>query len=161
LHKESTLIDEPRFDGGAMKAHEIMTARPEVVTPTDPISRAAQIMRDRDVGLVPVVRDTTSMMLEGVITDRDVAVRHVADRHTNDCSVSTHMSRDHISAVAESDDVSTVMATMERAEVRRVPVTDKSGKLLGIIAQADIAMCQEIPKAKVGEVVRMVSEAKS
>jgi CBS domain-containing protein len=141
-----------------MKAHEIMTSRPEVVTPQDRISRAAQIMRDKDIGLVPVVRDTSSMMLEGVITDRDVAVRHVADRCTEDCAVGSHMSRDRISAVDESDDVQTVMATMERAEVRRVPVTDKNGKLLGIIAQADIATSDQIPKAKVGEVVGRVSE---
>ena len=143
-----------------MKAHEIMTSKPEVVTPQDSISRAAQIMRDCDIGLVPVVRDTSSMMLEGVITDRDLAVRHVADCDAEDCNVSSHMSRENISAVDESDDVQTVMATMERAEVRRVPVTDKNGKLLGIIAQADIATCDEIPKAKVGEVVQMVSEPK-
>ena len=141
-----------------MKAHEIMTSKPEVVTPQDPISRAAQIMRDKDVGLVPVVRDTSSMMLEGVITDRDVAVRHVADCHTSDCSVASHMSREHISAVDQSDDLQTVLATMERAEVRRVPVTDKNGKLVGIIAQADIATCDDIPKAQVGEVVGRVSE---
>ena len=141
-----------------MKAHEIMTSNPEVVTPQDPISRAAQIMRDKDIGLVPVVRDRAGMMLEGVITDRDVAVRHVADRHTQDCNVASHMSRENISAVTDSDDVQTVMATMERAEVRRVPVTDKSGKLLGIIAQADIATCDEIPKAQVGEVLGRVSE---
>ena len=123
-----------------MKAHEIMTSKPEVVTPHDPISRAAQIMRDKDVGLVPVVRDTSSMVL--------------------DCSVASHMSREHISAVDQSDDVQTVLATMERAEVRRVPVTDKGGKLVGIIAQADIATCDEIPKAQVGEVVGRVSESK-
>lgn len=144
-----------------MKAHEIMTSKPEVVTPQDSIARAAQIMRDRDVGLVPVVRDASSMMLEGVITDRDLAVRHVADCRASDCKVSSHMSREHISAVDASDDVQTVMATMERAEVRRVPVTDKDGKLLGIVAQADIAMCDEIPKAKVGEVVQLLSEPKS
>ena len=141
-----------------MKAHEIMTSNPEVVTPQDPISRAAQIMRDKDVGLVPVVRDRQGMLLEGVITDRDVAVRHVADRHTDDCSVASHMSRENISAVTDSDDVQTVLATMERAEVRRVPVTDKSGKLLGIIAQADIATNDQIPKAQVGGVVGRVSE---
>jgi CBS domain-containing protein len=143
-----------------MKAHEIMTSKPEVVTPNDPISRAAQIMRDKDVGLVPVVRDTSSMVLEGVITDRDIAVRHIADGHTNDCSVASHMSREHISAVDQSDDVQTVLATMERAEVRRVPVTDKGGKLVGIIAQADIATCDDIPKAQVGEVVGRVSESR-
>ena len=143
-----------------MKAHEIMTSKPEVVTPNDPISRAAQIMRDKDVGLVPVVRDISSMVLEGVITDRDMAVRHVADGHTNDCSVASHMSRERISAVDQSDDVQTVLATMERAEVRRVPVTDKGGKLVGIIAQADIATCDDIPKAQVGEVVSRVSESR-
>jgi CBS domain-containing protein len=144
-----------------MKAHEIMTPSPECVTPQDRVSHAARIMRDRDVGLVPVVRDTASMMLEGVITDRDVAVRHVAESHTNDCTVSSHMSRERISAVAESDDVQTVMATMERAAVRRVPVTDKDGKLVGIIAQADIAKSSQIPKAQVGEVVQVVSQAAS
>ena len=143
-----------------MKANEIMTESPEVVTPQDSIARAAQIMRDHDVGLVPVVRDSSSMVLEGVITDRDLAVRHVADCRASDCQVSSHMSREHISAVEESDDVQTVMATMERAEVRRVPVTDRNGKLRGIISQADIAMCDDIPKAKVGEVVQMVSEPK-
>jgi len=144
-----------------MKAHEIMTPRPEVVTPQDPISRAAQIMRDHDVGLVPVVSSTSSMALEGVITDRDLAVRHVADGHSDDCTVGSHMSRDRIQAVVESDDVSSVIATMERAEVRRVPVTDANGKLLGIIAQADVARCQDIPKAQVGEVVSRVSEPKN
>src|SRR5262245_64388 len=131
-----------------MKAREIMTPRPEVVTPQDPISSAAEIMRDADVGLVPVARDTGSMQLDGVITDPDVAVRHVAERHTNDCSVASHMSRERIHAVNESDDVSTVLSTMERGEVRRVPVTDKNGKLLGIIAQADIATNHDIPKAQ-------------
>jgi CBS domain-containing protein len=143
-----------------MKAHEIMTPKPEVVTARDPISRAAEIMRDRDVGVVPVVRDTSSMVLEGLITDRDLAVRHVADRHTTDCTVGTHMSREKLQVVGESDDLSVVMATMERGEVRRVPVTDKNGKLLGIIAQADVARCGTIPKAQVAEVVERVSEPK-
>ncbi len=143
-----------------MKAREIMTPSPEVVTPLDRISRAAQIMRDRDVGLVPVVKDMESMSLMGVITDRDLAVRHVADGHTDNCTVASHMSKDDIQAVEESDDLSTVIAAMERREIRRVPVTDKNGKLLGIIAQADIATCEDIPKAQVAEVVRMVSEPK-
>jgi len=67
-----------------MKAREMMTSHPEVVTPKDPISRAAGIMRDRDIGMVPVVDDTSRMSLVGVITDRDIAVRHVADGHTGD-----------------------------------------------------------------------------
>ena len=64
----------------------------------------------------------------------------------------------NIQAVADSDDIDSVISAMERREVRRVPVTDGGGKLVGIIAQADIANCDDIPRAQVGEVVQRVSE---
>jgi CBS domain-containing protein len=141
-----------------MKAREIMTPNPDVVTPEDPISRAAQIMRDREVGIVPVVSDQDSMALMGVITDRDIAVRHVADGHTGDCTVATHMTRDNIETVEENDDTATVMEAMRRREVRRIAVTTKNGKLLGVIAQADIATTDEIPKEQVADVLKKISE---
>jgi CBS domain-containing protein len=135
-----------------------MTPDPEVVTPEDPISRAAGIMRDRDVGSVPVVSDTDSMALMGIITDRDLAVRHVADGHTEDCTVATHMTRDDIETVEENDDSATVLAAMRRREVRRMPVTNTNGKLIGVIAQADIATTNEISKEEVADLVKTVSE---
>ena len=141
-----------------MKAREIMTPDPETVTPEDPISRAAQIMRKYDVGIVPVVSDADSKNLVGVITDRDIAVRHVADSHVEDCTVGAHMTRDNIATVVETDDAAAVMAAMKRREVRRIPVTNKSGKLVGVIAQADIAVSDEIPKEQVADVVKTVSE---
>jgi CBS domain-containing protein len=141
-----------------VKAREIMTPDPETVTPEEPISRAAQIMRTYDVGIVPVVSDPDSRNLIGVITDRDIAVRHVADSHMEDCTVGTHMTRDDIETVEENDDSATVLAAMKRREVRRIPVTNKNGKLLGVIAQADIAIAKEIPKEEVAEVVKTVSE---
>lgn len=140
-----------------MKAREIMTPNPETVTPDEPISRAAQIMRTYDVGMVPVVRDPDSKSLIGVITDRDIAVRHVAVSHTEDCSVGSHMTRDNVETVDENDDAGSVMAAMKRREVRRIPVT-RDGKLVGVIAQADIAVASEIPKTQVADVVRTVSE---
>src|SRR4029078_11863068 len=99
------------------KAREIMTSSPEVVTPQDPISRAAQIMRDKDVGLVPVVKDRERSKLMGVIADRDLAVRHIAQSHKDDCAVSSHMSKDDIQAVADTDDIDSVISTMERREI--------------------------------------------
>ncbi len=66
-----------------MKAQDIMTRNPDVLTPDEPVSRAAQLMRDRNVGIVPVVEDKSSMKLCGVITDRDIAIRHVAEGHGN------------------------------------------------------------------------------
>lgn len=141
-----------------MKAREIMTPDPETVTPEEPISRAAQIMRTYDVGIVPVVSDPDSNNLIGVITDRDIAVRHVADSHMEDCTVGAHMTRDDIETVGETDDTATIMAAMKRREVRRIPVTNKNGKLVGVIAQADIAVADEIPKDQVADVVKTVSE---
>jgi CBS domain-containing protein len=141
-----------------VKAREIMTPDPETVTPEEPISRAAQIMRTYDVGMVPVVSDPDSQNLIGVITDRDIAVRHVADAHMEDCTVGAHMTRDDIETVEENDDSATVMAAMRRREVRRIPVTNRNGKLVGVIAQADIAVADEIPKEEVADVVKAVSE---
>lgn len=110
-----------------MKVREIMTPDPEVVTPEQPISRAAKIMREHDVGIVPVVGDAGSRHLIGVITDRDIAVRHVADSHMEDCTVGAHMTRDNIETVRENDDSAMVLEAMKRREVRRIPVTNDVG----------------------------------
>jgi CBS domain-containing protein len=115
-------------------------------------------MRDYNVGIVPVVSDPDSRNLIGLITDRDIAVRHVADAHMEDCTVGTHMTRDNIETVEENDDTATILAAMKRREVRRIAVTNKNGKLMGVIAQADIAVADEIPKEDVAEVVKTVSE---
>jgi CBS domain-containing protein len=141
-----------------MKARQLMTMNPEVVTPDEPVSRAARIMRDRDIGMVPVVRDTNAKVLVGIITDRDIAVRHVAELCQEDCSVATHMSREDIETIEEDDDSVAVLAAMQRREVRRLPVTNETGELVGVIAQADVATTRQIPRDDVAETVRKISE---
>jgi CBS domain-containing protein len=141
-----------------MKVRELMTPDPEVVTPEQPISRAAQIMRQYDVGIVPVVSDPDSKNRLGVITDRDIAVRHVADSHMEDCTVGAHMTRESIETVKETDDSTKVMEAMKRRDVRRIPVTNDRGALVGVVAQADIAVAREIPKEQVADVVHAISE---
>jgi CBS domain-containing protein len=141
-----------------MKARQIMTPDPEVVTPDEPVSRAAQIMRDYDVGIVPVVDDARNRHLVGLITDRDIAVRHVAESHASGCTVRVHMTSGEIETVEENDDAAAVLEAMKRREVRRIAVTSKDGRLVGVIAQADIAVAKEIPKEQVADVVRTVSE---
>ena len=121
-----------------MQARDIMTADPVAVTPDDTVARAAEIMRDTDVGIVPVVDDLAGRRLRGVITDRDIAIRHVAERHTDDCTVASHMSTD-IAAATPDEDVNTVMARMRLGQVRRIPVVADGERLVGIIAQADLA----------------------
>jgi len=142
-----------------MKARDIMTANPSVVTPDEPVSKAAGIMRELDIGLVPVVDDRSTMRLEGVITDRDIAVRCVAAQHKPGCRVRDHMTTNHIDTVRPDSDVEEVMNKMEHERVRRIPVVDERAQLAGIIAQADIAIKLGPKEArKVAEVVERVSE---
>lgn len=123
-----------------MKAHDIMTADPFSVTPVDSVRRAADIMRELNVGAVPVVEDTDSPLLLGIITDRDITVRCVAEGHEPSCLVRTHMTALPLQTVGPQADVSEVIDRMEQAQVRRIPVVNPDGVLLGIIAQADVAM---------------------
>ena len=123
-----------------MKARDIMTANPRVVTPMETIVHAAEIMRDLDVGIVPVVDDLTTMHLEGVLTDRDIVVRCVAHGHNASCRVGDHMTTDHLGVVRADADVDDVIRRMEQDQVRRIPVVADGSRLVGIIAQADLAV---------------------
>lgn len=121
-----------------MKARDLMAPFPGVVTAGDPLSRAAEIMRDRDVGMVPVVDDTLAMHLRGVITDRDIAVRCVAPRHGGRCLVGAHLTAGPLVTVEPDADVREVMEQMKAHQVRRLPVV-AGGRLVGVVALADLA----------------------
>lgn len=139
-----------------MLAREIMTEKVECVTPQDDLAHAARIMRDRDVGIVPVVEADDGQRLLGVITDRDIAIRHVAEGHGGDCRVEEAMSRDDLVVARPDDDVDSVMRSMREHQVRRVPVVE-DGRLVGIIAQADLALDTSDDSA-VGRTVESISE---
>jgi CBS domain-containing protein len=140
-----------------MKAREVMTEYPQVVTPSDPLSHAAALMRDGDLGFVPVVEDRQSRRLVGVITDRDIATRHVAQAHGDDCAIKQHMTADPLVTVAPDAPTSDVHKLMMEHQVRRVAVVDSDGHLLGVIAQADVATKEGRDKAT-GEIVERISE---
>jgi CBS domain-containing protein len=116
-----------------------MTPNPQVTTPDEPVSHAARIMRDHNVGSVPVVDDRAHMHLAGIITDRDIVIRCVAERHSTDCRIGDHMTTDHLDTVTPETAATEVVRLMERDQVRRVLVTER-GRLVGIIAQADLAL---------------------
>jgi CBS domain-containing protein len=139
-----------------MKARDIMTTNPESVTAADSIQTAARIMRDSDVGIVPVIDDQSSRRLRGVITDRDIAVRCIAEGRDGNCRVSDLMSGDLVTARPD-DDVSKIMERMKSEQVRRIPIVDDSDRLVGIVAQADLALDGPSDRA-VGDVVEKISE---
>lgn len=119
---------------------DIMTPAPRAMLPDQTVSHAAELMRDADVGAIPVIRDLASRKLVGIITDRDIAIRHVAEHHDWDCSVEEHMSCGDLVTVEPQDEAFRAIRLMKDARVRRVVVTDPDGRLLGIVALADIAL---------------------
>jgi CBS domain-containing protein len=133
-----------------------MTANPQCVTPDESVIRAAEIMRDSDVGVVPVVDDQGSMRLTGLVTDRDIALRVVAaGRNGGDMRTRDVMSSG-ITTVNPDDDVERVLDLMKSEQIRRIPVVE-GDRLVGIIAQADVAT--DLGKdRKTGEVVEKISE---
>lgn len=123
-----------------MNASELMTPDPFTVTPDDSMARAAEVMRNIGVGAVPVVSSQKDLFLRGIITDRDIAIRCVAANHgTGSCRVADHMTPVPLHTVLPSAHQAEVLSAMETAQVRRLPVIDSAGKLVGIIAQADVA----------------------
>jgi CBS domain-containing protein len=143
------------------RAAEIMTEQPVAVTADATVSEVAQKMRDLDVGIIPVVESDDNRRLRGVITDRDIAVRAVADGKDGNTPVSDCMSQ-RVRAVNKNDSVQDVMRIMREERVRRVPVTDREGRLVGIIAQADLAVdyagSDPGRELEVGETIERISE---
>ena len=125
-----------------MKISELMTKNPHTVTPDTPVSEAARLMKEQDVGIVPVVERVggaeTRGRLVGVITDRDIAVRHVAEGRSADTPVRDVMSGG-VRTASPDDSVESVMTLMGSEQVRRVPVVDERGSLVGVVSQADLA----------------------
>ncbi len=138
-----------------MKAMEIMTTDIGCCTMDTNLRECAQMMVDCDCGAVPVVQDSTSMRLMGIITDRDITVRAVAKGL--DCQ-STQVSQCMSTApqtVQPDADLTEVERIMANSQVRRVPVVNEQGCLCGIISQADLALAA--PVVEVGRVVHNVS----
>lgn len=145
-----------------MKAAELMTPDPIIVERGATISDVARELREHDIGIVPVVESRGDRRLLGVITDRDIAVRCVAAGHEpHNCAVDQHMTRD-VRVARAGDDVATVMDIMKSGQVRRVPVVDGSDRIIGIIAQADLAVDaveeQAVSELDVADTLARISE---
>lgn len=138
-----------------MRIQDIMTADPACCTPDMRLQDVARLMRDNDCGEIPVVDNSESKHLVGVVTDRDIAVRGVAEgKDPASTNIADVMSSSVVSAKM-NDSVEDCMELMEENQIRRVPVVDAQGRCCGIVAQADIALRGD--NRDTGEVVRDVS----
>jgi CBS domain-containing protein len=142
-----------------MKAQDIMAKNPKVVTPETTIREAARLMQSENVGMLPVVRSEGSRNIVGVVTDRDITIRHVAEGHTSpDCPVREAMSS-HVKTAKNTDSVDDVMKLMGSEQVRRIPIVDERGDLVGVVAQADLV--READDKKAERTVEKISEPSS
>jgi CBS domain-containing protein len=133
---------------------EAMTEDPRSIGPSASVVEAARLMRDEHVGSLPITDGDT---LVGMITDRDITTRVVAEAaDLATSSVGDVYSQDLIS-VEPDKDLDEALTLMARHQVRRLPVVE-DGRLVGIVAQADIALALSEDEKKTGELVEAISE---
>ncbi len=139
-----------------MTCGELMTPAPTCCQPEHTITEVAETMQREDVGLVPVIEPDHSKLI-GVLTDRDIVLKVVAaERDPRGTAVSEVMTSGPI-ACQEQDSIETVMQQMAAHQIRRMPIVDQAGSIVGIIAQADLATRLSNPR-ETGEVVQAISE---
>lgn len=138
-----------------MTAKELMTANPACCTMETSLADVARMMVQCDCGEIPVVERQEVKRIVGVVTDRDIVVRGVAQgKNCATVNAGAVMSSPAIT-VKERDGVDEVVRVMEANQIRRVPVVNQAGEICGIIAQADIARTGS--QKETGELVREVS----
>lgn len=140
-----------------MKAREIMSKNPTCVTPDTPLVDAARLMKDENIGVVPVVESSNSRRLVGVLTDRDIAIRAVAEGRDGATTSVGHIMSTDIHTSTPDDSVNDIMALMGSEQIRRIPIVDERGDVVGIIAQADIVL-EANDNKKAEKTVEKISE---
>ena len=143
----------------AMKANELMTTNPACVTPQTTAQEAASLMEREDVGSLPVVESRESMRLTGIVTDRDLALRVLGHGKPASTPVREVMSSGHLACVHPEDDLDKVETLMAEHQVRRVPIVDQDNRVVGVIAQADLAReLRAVGRKDFGKVVQEISQ---
>jgi CBS domain-containing protein len=138
-----------------MKIKDIMTPNPECIRPDNTLQEAARRMRDLDVGPLPVCGDGGRPV--GMITDRDITVRAIAEGKDPRTTTVREAMTEEIVSVFEDQDVAEAARVMEEKQIRRLLVLDRDNRLVGIISLGDLAV-ESGDRAKAGEVLQEVSE---
>ena len=139
------------------KCTDVMTKDVVTCTPENTIVEVARLMKTEDIGPVLIVDNEQSKTLVGIVTDRDIVVKAIAEgKDVKTTRVGDVMSKKLVTCRAD-DDVDVAMKAMAQFQLRRIPVVGENMKLLGIISQADVATRVDAPE-KTGEVVKEISE---
>jgi CBS domain-containing protein len=120
----------------AQKVREVMTSAPQALRPDQPLTEAAKTMREQGIGSVLVLDEGT---LKGLVTDRDIVVRGIAENKDPDSTPIAEVCSADLVTVTPEDDTDTVVQRMREAAVRRIPVVEK-GRPVGMVSIGDLAI---------------------
>jgi CBS domain-containing protein len=149
------MANQQKSGPGSRHVRDVMTPNPATVSEKDSIRDAARIMASEDTGVVPVV---DGKRVIGMITDRDIVVRLVAEgKDPANAKVNEAMTKT-VRSVKEDAPINEVLNLMSSAQVRRVPVVNEKQELVGIVSIGDIAS-ETNQDSKVGNTVENISEA--
>ncbi len=137
----------------AESIRDLMTKKPRSVASGSSVMDAARLMRDEDAGLIPVVEGEK---LVGAVTDRDIAIRVVAEGKSPESITVGEIASRKLVTIDPQQGLDEALRLMARHQVRRLPVVEEDGKLVGIVAQADIA--RNASDAQTGDLVEDISK---
>ena len=132
---------------------DIMTTNPSTIEPDQSVVEAAKIMKQEDAGVVPV---TENGRLTGMVTDRDIAIRVVAEGKDPQSTAVREVASKNLVTIDPQQDLDEALRLMAQHQVRRLPVVEEDGRLVGVVAQADVA--REGDDTKTGQVVQEISQ---
>ena len=137
----------------AKSIRDAMTGNPCSIDADKTVAYAAKMMKDEDVGLAPIVQGD---QLIGTVTDRDIAIRVVAEGKDPSSTTVQQIMTKQIVTIDPQQSLDEALRLMAQHQVRRLPVVEEDGKLVGVVAQADIA--RETGAAKTGRMVEEISQ---
>jgi CBS domain-containing protein len=137
----------------AQKVRDAMTSDPRTVTADSYVAEAARVMKDADTGIVPIVDGDR---LVGTITDRDIAIRVVAEGRDPQATKVDEVATRELVTIDPDQDLEEALRLMAKHQVRRLPVVEEDGRPVGILSQADVA--REGDDTEIGRVVQRISE---
>ncbi len=141
------------------KCKDVMTKNPVSCLTSDLVMKVAQLMSRDNIGSLLVIENEESQKLIGIVTDRDLALKVLSEgRDAKSTKVETVMTRNIVTCHPE-DDLQKALDGMAQHQLRRMPVVDEDNRILGVIAQADIATRLDQPE-KTAEMVKKISQAK-
>lgn len=133
---------------------DLMTDNPRTIDAEKPVAYAAKMMRDEDVGLAPIVQGDR---LVGTLTDRDIAIRVVAEGRDPESTTVREVASTDLVTIDPERSLDEALRLMAQHQVRRLPVVEEDGRLVGVLAQADVARHGE--DRETGQVVEQISQS--